>query len=461
MSIGDRAFKGCSSLSSVTIPDNVTSIGNSAFSGCSGLTSLTIGNNVEALGNYAFSGCNMLMTITLNSNTLLSRPYETYNNMKSIFGNQVKKYVIGDDVESIGAKAFSGCSGLTSVTIPNSVTTIGGRAFEGCYGLTSVTIPSSVTSITSCVFENCGNLTTIRFEDGGNLLNIVTSLSSAQFSSSLTTIYLGRDISYDVSPFKNLTQLTSLTIGNNVKSIGDYAFSGCIRLASVSIGNSVTSIGDGAFARIWCLTSVAIPNSVTSIGDGAFYDCSGLTSVSTGNSVTSIGAKAFSGCSGLTSVTIPNSVKTIIGDYAFTNCNNLTSVTIGNSVTSIGGGAFSGCTSLKDVYCYASIPPSLHNSVSVWDLKEKYYSKPYYIYSPTLHVPNESIEQYRTQDRWKPFWSIVPLTETETTIKTLSSDNDNSIAGIYAIDGKPVETLQKGVNIIRYSDGQTKKVLVK
>ena len=332
--------------------------------------------------------------------------------------------------------------------------------FEGCNGLTSVTIPSSVTSITSCVFENCGNLTTIRFEDGGNLLNIVTSRSSAQFSSSLTTIYLGRDISYDVSPFKNLTQLTSLTIGNNVKSIGDYAFSGCIRLASVSIGNGVTSISDGAFRDCRGLTSVTIPNSVTSIGDGAFVGCSGLTSVSTGNSVTSIGDYAFSACRNLASVTIPNSVKTIIGDYAFTNCNNLTSVTIGNSVTSIGGGAFSGCTSLKDVYCYASIPPSLHNFVSVWDLIEQTY-KPYYIYSPTLHVPNESIEQYRTQDHWELFRSIVPLTETETTIKTLSSDNDNSIAGIYAIDGKPVETLQKGVNIIRYSDGSIKKVYIK
>ena len=449
MSLGGKAIK------ELVIPEGVNSIANNAFKNCKDLISLTVSPNVISISESAFSGCNNLNSIhfedgievlTINTSSFSACP------LTSIY--------LGRNL-SYSNSPFSGRTKLTSVVIGDMVTSLGDYAFSGCSGLTSVTIPNSVTSIGESVFADCSDLTTIRFEDGENLLNIKKSSSSAQFSSCpLTTIYLGRNISYDVSPFKNLTQLTSLTIGNNVKSIGDYAFSGCIRLASVSIGNGVTSISDGAFRDCRGLTSVTIPNSVTSIGDGAFVGCSGLTSVSTGNSVTSIGDYAFSACRNLASVTIPNSVKTIIGDYAFTNCNNLTSVTIGNSVTSIGGGAFSGCTSLKDVYCYASIPPSLHNFVSVWDLIEQTY-KPYYIYSPTLHVPNESIEQYRTQDHWELFRSIVPLTETETTIKTLSSDNDNSIAGIYAIDGKPVETLQKGVNIIRYSDGSIKKVYIK
>ena len=179
-------------------------------------------------------------------------------------------------VTSIGEWAFSYCSGLTSVTIPNSVTSIGDYAFYQCRGLTSVTIPNSVTSIGSAAFYNCYGL-------------------------------------------------TSVTIPNSVTSIGISAFSGCYGLTSVTIPNSVTSIGNDAFEGCSGLTSVTIPNSVTSIGSSAFQGCSGLTSVTIGNSVTSIGGSAFYNCDGLTSITIPNSVA-YINNQTFASCDMLTDV---------------------------------------------------------------------------------------------------------------------------------------
>ena len=198
-------------------------------------------------------------------------------------------------VKKIRNQAFSDCSCLTSVTIPNSVTSIGKYAFYGCSGLTSVTIPSSVTSIEWGAFYGCSGL-------------------------------------------------TSVTIPNSVTSIGWDAFEGCSGLTSIKVekGNSNYDSRDNCNAIIETNTNTlfagckntTIPNSVTSIGDCAFSRCSGLTSVTIPNSVTSIGGSAFEGCSGLTSVTI------------------------GNGVTSIGGYAFKDCSSLKDVSCLAKNPPS-------------------------------------------------------------------------------------------------------
>ena len=156
-------------------------------------------------------------------------------------------------VTIIGEGAFRGCSGLTSVTIPNSVTSIGSAAFQYCSGLTSVTIPNSVTSMGDYAFSHCSGL-------------------------------------------------TSVTIPNSVTSIGNSAFESCSGLTSVTIPNSVTSIRSAAFRYCSGLISVTIPNSVTRIGYSAFSGCSGLTSVTIGNSVKSIGTEAFANCPDLLNV---------------------------------------------------------------------------------------------------------------------------------------------------------------
>ena len=233
-SIGNYAFEGCSSLTSVTIGESVTSIGDEAFRYCDSLTSVTIGESVTSIGEEAFHGCSKLTSVTINSEDIVSKDYSFNPNISDIFGSQVTEYIIGDNVRGIGHYAFSDCSSLTSVTIPNSVTSIGYYAFGGCTSLTSVTIPNSVTSIGTGAFYGCSSLTSV------TIPNSVTSIGSGAF--------------YGCS------SLTSVTIPNSVTSIGDYAFYSCYSLTSITCeAETPPAVGKDAFSSVLASIPVYVP----------------------------------------------------------------------------------------------------------------------------------------------------------------------------------------------------------
>ena len=264
----------------------------------------------------------------------------------------------GYKVTAFGDKCFSGCSGLTSITIPSSVTLLGVRCFGDCSALTSITIPSSVTSLGKACFCYCSGLTSITIPSS------ITSLGQSCFSgcSGLTSITIPSSVtSFGNSCFEGCSGLTSITIPSSVTSLGDECFWGCKSLTSITIPSSLVSLGIRCFAGCSGLTSITIPSSVTSLGDWCFSGCSGLTSITIPLSVTSFGNSCFEGCSGLTSITIPSSV-TSWGNYCFNGCSGLTSITIPSSVASFGYNCFTDCINLESIFFKGKSPNRISNA---------------------------------------------------------------------------------------------------
>jgi hypothetical protein len=403
-SIGQYAFRNCTGLTEITIPEGVTSIGNGAFQNCTRLTSVRIPEGVTSIGNSAFTSCSGLTSVTLPNS-----------------------------LTSIGENAFFDCSGLTNITIPESVTSIGNRAFSDCYSLTSITIPASVTAIGDGTFERSAygsgsmTLTSVTFAEGSQLTTIggyafynctglteitipegVTEIGNSAFGNctGLTEITIPESVTeIGNNAFGNCTGLTGITIPEGVTSIGDYAFSGCTNLNNIIIDNdkltftynrsllnifpidnlSVTfkkNVPDYALYSFWnqnnntFLTSVTILEGVTSIGNSAFTSCNGLTSVTLPNSLTSIGNYAFGNCTNLTEITIPEGV-TSIGNEAFYGCTGLTEITIPESVTTIGSSAFSSCTGLTSITIPEGVTTIGSSAFSSWTNAQTIYVNGY------------------------------------------------------------------------------------
>ena len=300
--------------------------------------------------------------------------------------------------DEIGEYAFAYCSGLTSLTLPVGITSIGEFAFSGCSGLTSLTLPAGITSIGEYAFYGCSGL-------------------------------------------------TSLTLPAGITEIGESTFSDCSGLTSLTLPDGITSIGISAFAYCSGLTSLKLPAGITSIDKYAFLDCSGLTSLTLPDGITSIGSRAFYGCSGLTSLTLPAGI-TSIGDDTFYGCSGLTSLTLPAGITSIGEFAFSYCSGLTSIYVYAEKVPRIGRYAFEGCASRKC----------TLYVPKGTYDNYRLSE-FGYFENIVEFDATGIDKTTTSTDVEE--VSRYSLNGQRLAVPVKGLNIVKYSDGSARKVVVK
>lgn len=391
-SIGVEAFAHCPSLENIIIPHSVTSIGYATFYGCTSLTNAIIGASVASMDQSVFAECPLLQYNEYDNALYLGSKTNPYHVLIKAKDENISSCIIHSNTKVIYANAFSNCTSLTDVTIPDGVWEIGVAAFHSCTSLISITIPDSVTLIDSSAFANCTSIKSAVIGDsvtniGGNAFENCRSLTTLTIGGSVTYIgpevfyecYSLKDIYYtsDIEGWCNIYFEDGLFEGSNPMDYGECIYIDNKRLSEVVIPNSVMSL-ENTFAGWSWLEKVIIPDSVVVIGGAAFANCTALKNISLPNSIATIGGEAFMYCESLQSVTIPDSV-TSIGLQAFYCCTSLENVTIPDSVTSIGTEAFYNCRSLKSIkipdcvnglgggifsYCYSLMNVELGNSIT-------------------------------------------------------------------------------------------------
>lgn len=400
VSLGDWAFEYSSNLESVIFPSTLTHIGNSCFVSCKSLKSIEIPSSVIKIETCCFSGCTDLESITVDKNNTV---YDSRDNCNAI-------------IETSTNTLLHSCK---ATVIPQTVRSLGESCFDSST-FTSIVIPSSVTSLGDWAFGYSSNL------------------ESIVLPSTLTSIGEGC--------FWFCEKLSSIEIPSSVTSLGKDCFGLCSSLSNIKLPSTITSLSDGCFA--WCssLSTIEIPTSVTYFGDMCFAECSALEAIDIPSSVTRLGDLCFAACSALETIKIPSSV-TELGEYCFQACKALKTAKIPSSVNSIGNYCFKECTSLETMTC--EIPTA----------KEGEFFTDSPIEQATLYVTMASLESYKTTSDWNRFGTILPITSTD--IEKNTAIKSNTIDAIYDLEGNRNDGVRRGVNIIRMTDGKTKKVMMK
>ena len=377
-SIGDGAFFCNRKLTNIVFTgENLTSIGSNAFQDCDSLTELNLKGNGETVIDYgAFCGNDALKKISLAG----IKTINNYAFQNCVVLNSVN---FGEGLLSIGSCAFLNCPNIETVSLPESLTTINNGAFKECSKLTSIDIPNKVTELNDITFANCTSLKNVSIGSGCTSISTTaffgassidritvsednknfTAVDGVLYNKDMTTLVLyPKNCSGEFAvpdtvttiadyAFDNSPNITKVTIGKNVKTIGFYAFSGNKKLETVEFtGNNLTSIEDEAFSDCIALSELNITGNGLVINSDAFYRNYALKSLTLGTGVKTINSYAFRQCTSLETVNIGNDVETI-GYYAFYNNNNLKQLVLGKGLNSIDSSAFSGYKDLT-VYCY-------------------------------------------------------------------------------------------------------------
>ena len=432
--INASAFAQCYSLSQVTIPNTITNIGSKAFEQCVSIQTIVIPNSVESIGIFAFNACSSLEQIVMSNNiqTISEWAFKDtrwYNNQPNgiiYIGNILYDYKgdmplytsieIVEGTISITPFAFSDCTSLISISLPNSLKIIGKRAFYACSSLTSITIPQSITHIKKDVFMGC------------------TSLSSIIWNSKNCTDFSD----YYYGPFyDNRSIITSFTFGEHVEHIPSYL---CYEMQN--------------------LTTIIIPSSVASIGWNSFYKCSLLNTITIEKNVLNIGANAFSGCTKLTDITYLGDIvdwckiefKNASSNPMYyshkikINNQELNDLILPNTIQKIGDYAFYQCSTIQSIICEAETPPMV-GSQAFYNISK---------YTP-IYVPCGRVDTYSSTNGWSSFVSIQePLAKYSIKVKSMNNDMGSTQVDKNTICGNKFSARSNyGYHFVQWNDGNT------
>ena len=439
--IGNYAFDGCSAIEKATI--NAEIIGLSAFQNSATINPASFSIDTKSISDYAFTGCSAIENATINAEAI----------GKSAFENSatINPATFSIGTKSISDYAFNGCSAIETITLREGLETIGNSAFSGCSKLKEVVIPNSATSLGESAFYGCSSITS------ATIGNAVENINASTFYNckSLENIIIGNEVkSIGKNSFYGCSTLPIIEIPKNVTSIGDYAFDNCSNLSDVIIEDrsTILTLGSNGSSPMFSdcpLDSVYLGGDISykttsSYGYSPFYNNKTLRAVTITDKETEISDNEFYGCANLKSVSIGDGVETI-GKYAFSGCASLESFAFGSSMKTIGEEAFSDCTALVKLRSKAMTPPvcgtQALDDINKWNCE--------------LYVPGVSISAYQAADQWKEFFFMYDGVE------GVKIDCNAIEVSRYDIHGRLLSEPARGINIVKMSDGSTRKEIVK
>lgn len=436
-SIDVYAFNGCSKLAAIGLPAGLTSMGKGAFKGC-GFTQVVVPDGITTISNGLFANCGKLTNITL------PKGLKTIED-GAFIGCGFTEFVVPDGITTISNDMFAYCEKLTNITLPKNLKYIGTGAFMGC-GFTEFVIPDAITTISDNLFAYCPNLQKITFP------KTITSMGNGIFShSGIGNFTLPKQITEITNNmFEGCQNLEHIYLHDGLKSIGDYAFQDCNSLGGITLPNSVTKIGKGCFAHCdYLKKGVTLSDAITEIPEEAFADCGCLYEIKLPAELKRIGYRAFCGSPYIGSfggLKIPSKVTEIAPEAFYKSFQDIEVLELPASLKTVGDYAFADC-SAKVIYAYMSEPFPLKDA--------DFYSRPRS--ECKLYVPKGCAKKYRQAEIWKEF----DIEEMDGTgIEGVTNDSTVTEEARYDANGNRLAAPTKGLNIVRYSDGTVKKIMV-
>lgn len=436
-SIGVYAFNGCSKLAAIGLPAGLTSMGKGAFKGC-GFTEFVVPDGITTISDGLFANCGNLTSITL------PKGLKTIED-GAFMGCGFTEFVIPDGITTISNDMFAYCEKLTNITLPKNLKYIGTGAFMGC-GFTDFVIPDAITTISDNLFANCPNLQNITFP------KTITSMGNGIFSNSgIREFTLPQQVTEITNNmFERCQNLEHIYLHDGLKSIGDYAFQDCNSLGGITLPNSVTKIGKGCFSHCEYLKEgVTLSDAITEIPEEAFADCGYLHEIKLPAELKRIGYRAFCGSPYIGSfggLKIPSKVTEIAPEAFYKSFQDIEVLELPACLKTVGDYAFADC-SAKVIYAYMSEPFPLKDA--------DFYSHPRS--ECKLYVPKGCAKKYRQAEIWKEF----DIEEMDGTgIEGVTNDSTATEVARYDANGNLLAAPAKGLNIVRYSDGTVKTIMV-